>query len=86
MKKNLHLSAAKLRMLELLATEPAIRIHRTQKQGDYTWTHKDAKVRSITQALHGLFCDGLATVANDNGDKAVITDRGLQILRTRLRA
>jgi len=80
MKKILKLTTAKLRMLELLATEPAIRIHRTRKQGDYTWIHKDATAKSITQALHGLFVDGLATVANDNNDMAVITDRGLEIL------
>jgi len=84
--KKLHLSAARLRMLELLAAEPAIRIRRTQKQGDYTWIHKDATVKSITQALHGLFVDGLATVDNDNNDMAVITERGRTVLRMRRQA
>jgi hypothetical protein len=68
-------------MLRLLASEPAIRIHRTPRQGDYTWVHPEANVKSITQALHGLFCCGLAEIANDNQDMAVITERGLQVLR-----
>ena len=83
MTRQLSLSPAKLRTLELLTKAPAVRHYRTPRQADYTWVHESAKVRSITQTLHQLFLDGLATVANDNRNQAVITERGREIMRMR---
>ncbi|MBM6583538.1 hypothetical protein ILT44_25385 [Microvirga sp. BT689] len=83
MTRRLNLSPAKLRTLELLSEAPAYRKRRTPRQADYTWVHENAKARSITQTLHQLFLDGLATVANDNRNQAVITEKGRETVRMR---
>jgi hypothetical protein len=50
---------------------------------DYTWVHEGAPGHPLTQTLHGLFQDGLATVANENHDRAVLTERGRAIAHSR---
>jgi len=75
-----HLSAAKLRTLELLGTGPAFRKFRTNRAGDYSWFHGE-DARPVTGTLHALFTLGLATVLEDNKDVAVITERGRAVLR-----
>jgi hypothetical protein len=77
---RIHLSPAKLPTLELLSEAPAYRKRRTPRMGDYTWVHEGAQGRPLTQTLHGLFHDGLATVANDNHDRAELTERGREIV------
>jgi hypothetical protein len=74
------ISDAELRTLALLAKAPAVRVHKSARQGDYTWRHEDAD-KPITTPLHTLFVKGYATVADNDNDTAQITERGLEIHR-----
>jgi hypothetical protein len=72
-------SKAQLRTLRLLNKEPAHRVYRSTRPGDYKWVHEDTHV-SLTPTLHRLFTSGYATVSSDNSDMAVITEKGRAIV------
>jgi hypothetical protein len=73
------ISKPQLRTLRLLESEPAHRLYRSQRAGDYTWVHEATTV-SLTATLHQLFSRGCATVSHDNRDVAVITKKGRSVL------
>ena len=73
------ISKAQLRTLRLLDQQAAHRVYRSQRAGDYTWTHEDSRI-SLTPTLHRLFSSGYATVSSDNSDVAVITQKGLSLI------
>jgi len=69
------ISEAQLRTLRLLNQQAAHRVYRSQRAGDYTWTHEDSCI-ALTPTLHRLFSSGYATVSSENRDVAVITQKG----------
>ena len=73
------ISKAQLRTLRLLNKQAAHRVYRSQRAGDYIWTHEDSRI-ALTQTLHRLFSSGFATVGSDNRDVAVITQKGRAVV------
>ena len=73
------ISKAQLRTLRLLNKQAAHRVHRSQRAGDYIWTHEDSRI-ALTPTLHRLFSGGFATVGNDNRDVAIITPKGRAVV------
>ena len=76
------ISEAQLRTLRLLDQQAAHRVYRSQRAGDYTWTHEDSRI-ALTPTLHRLFSSGYATVSSDNSDVAVITPKGRAVVAAR---
>ena len=59
------ISEAQLRTLRLLDQQAAHRVYRSQRAGDYTWTHEDSRI-ALTPTLHGysaadMPCSALVT-------------------------
>jgi hypothetical protein len=75
-------SEAQLRTLRLLNKRPARRVYRSERAGEYTWTHEDSRI-ALTSTLHRLFSSGYATVSNANRDVAVITHKGRAVVAAR---
>ena len=76
------ISEAQLRTLRLLNQQAAHRVYRSQRAGDYTWTHENSRI-ALTPTLHRLFSSGYATVSRDNRDVAVITQKGRAVVAAR---
>ena len=76
------ISDAQLRTLRLLNKRPAHRVYRSQRAGDYLWTHEDSRI-ALTSTLHRLFSSGYATVSSANRDVAVITHKGRAVVAAR---
>ena len=76
------ISEAQLRTLRLLNNRAAHRVYRSQRAGEYTWTHEDSHI-ALTPTLHRLFSSGYATVSSDNRDVAVITHKGRAVVAAR---
>jgi hypothetical protein len=70
---------AQLRTLQLLQQQPASRIYRSGRPGDYTWGHQQAEM-SITATLHKPLVSGHAQLQRGNKDVAILTGKGRSVL------
>ncbi len=70
-----------LHTLRLLRKGPARRVYRPYYPDDCSWIHKDAQ-KPVTATLHRLFSRGYATIAEDDRNLAVLTEKGRAVVAT----
>ena len=76
------ISEAQLRTLRLLHKKAVRRVYRSDRAGDYSWIHEDARA-SVTPTLHRLFSRGYAAISTEDRDVAVITHKGRAVVAER---